>query len=238
KKWPDFSPVDAIQSIYQKAEIQPPCLLQPQIDWHHFASQKQARKKNGDPIHLVWAARWEHDKNADDLYKTLVILDRCDFDFQIDVMGQRFQKVPAVFNTIESEFSSRIGRWGYVESRNDYEQVLASADIFVSTAIHEFFGLSAAEAISAGAFAMLPDRLAYPELLSYCYPTEEHRQHLYEGTPESLAEKIIQQSINGFSFRRLIDGAQRMYHNLGVHNRVPHLDSALSEVVMGWHEHE
>ena len=53
-------------------------------------------------------------------------------------------------------------------SREEYAALLASADVAVSTAENEFFGLAMIEACYAGCTPLVPDRLAYPEL----YPRE------------------------------------------------------------------
>ena len=42
---------------------------------------------------------------------------------------------------------------------------MAQADVVVSTADHEFFGIGIVEATAAGAVPLLPRRLSYPELL-------------------------------------------------------------------------
>jgi glycosyltransferase involved in cell wall biosynthesis len=54
-------------------------------------------------------------------------------------------------------------RWGYQPDKA-YWQALRAADVVVSTARHEFFGIGVVEAISAGCWPLLPDRLAYPEV--------------------------------------------------------------------------
>jgi hypothetical protein len=56
-------------------------------------------------------------------------------------------------------------------SRADYEYWLGAAEVVISTAIHEFQGLSVHEAVSAGAVPVVPDDLCYreqyPEALRY-----------------------------------------------------------------------
>jgi glycosyltransferase involved in cell wall biosynthesis len=65
--------------------------------------------------------------------------------------------------------------WGYLPTRADYVALLSQADLVISTAEHEFFGISVLEAICAGAFPLLPNRLSYPELI----PAELHPACLY-----------------------------------------------------------
>ena len=45
-------------------------------------------------------------------------------------------------------------------------KVLKESDIFISTADHEFFGIAAVEAVAAGCIPVVPEHLAYPEVLS------------------------------------------------------------------------
>jgi hypothetical protein len=52
--------------------------------------------------------------------------------------------------------------------------------VVVSTAIQENFGLSIVEAILAGCFPILPNRLSYPELI----PPRLHGVHLYHSEDE------------------------------------------------------
>ena len=69
---------------------------------------------------------------------------------------------------------------GHAENRADYWRVLGAADIVVSTAIQENFGISIVEAILSGCVPLLPNRLSYPELI----PAALHGDYLYDEPAE------------------------------------------------------
>ncbi len=191
KRWPDHAPAVEIESLAGKVVIHPPGIQRPIRDWKSVADQRRRRRDAGKPVHLVWAARWEHDKNPDDLLATLMILRERNVEFEISVIGESFRKVPDAFGEIKKQFGSVIEFWGYQESRSDYWNVLTRGDAFLSTANHEFFGIAAAEAIAAGLFPLLPNRLAYPGLLSIGGCDEsKSAKYLFDGSPESLAIKV------------------------------------------------
>lgn len=156
KKWPDYAPRSEIESLPDKSIVIHPGIDTPESFRDHHAPTK---------IHVVWAARWEHDKGPDDLLKLLIQLEQS-CDFQISILGQRFRHQPPAFAEIEKRFTDRIVRTGFQPTRSEYWDALSAGDVFLSTAQHEFFGLAAAEAIAAGLYPVLPNRLAYPELLN------------------------------------------------------------------------
>ena len=65
-------------------------------------------------------------------------------------------------------------------SRPEYQRLLDRADIVVSTAVQEFFGVAVVEAVWHGAFPVLPDRLVYPERI----PPAHHERVLYRSDRE------------------------------------------------------
>ena len=99
-------------------------------------------------------------------------MDNQNIDFRLKIMGQSFQRQPAVFSEAQSKLAHKIDHFGYVKSRNEYIRQLCQSDIVISTATHEFYGISVLEAIRAGCIPVLPNRLSYPEL----FPSE----YLYE----------------------------------------------------------
>jgi len=137
--------------------------------------------------HIVWAGRWEKDKNPDTFFCAMRELKHRGIPFRLSVLGQSFRDSPTVFRTAEIEFANEIVHWGFLPSQQDYLSVLRETDLFVSTAIHEFFGIAAAEAIASGNLSLLPNRLAYPELLGN--PTNS--QLLYDGTVQGLTDHIV-----------------------------------------------
>lgn len=121
--------------------------------------------------HLLWNHRWEYDKGPERLLKLLQVLDRRAIGFRLSVVGERFRNHPKAFDQIHQQFGDRIQHWGFLDSREDYDRLLREADVVISTARHDFQGLSMLEAMASGCVPLAPDRLAYreyvPELSRY-----------------------------------------------------------------------
>ncbi|MCT7359556.1 tRNA-queuosine alpha-mannosyltransferase domain-containing protein [Thalassolituus pacificus] len=111
---------------------------------------------------IVWNHRWEYDKKPENFLQLLQLLKAQGVDFKLALLGARAQKTPAALNQIRTEFSAQILVDGML-SRTDYKYWLGAAQVVVSTAIHEFQGLSVHEAVSAGAVPVVPDDLCYRE---------------------------------------------------------------------------
>jgi len=179
KSMPDHQTLEAVEKIRAKSSVYPPGIAD-------FPARK-AREQG--PMRILWAARWEHDKNPEDFFEALEILKDRNVPFRISVIGQSFQDQPEIFDQAHCSFQHHIDCWGYQESRDDYERVLSEADVVVSTANHEFFGISVVEAIAAGAFPLVPNCLSYPEILGLGR-IEGAGQFFYNGTIRDLADKL------------------------------------------------
>ncbi len=179
-RMPDRQPLEAVEIIRGKSSVFPPG-----IDEFPPPGPRQT-----GPLRLLWVARWEHDKRPEDFFEALRLLSP-NIDYRISVIGSQFNSMPEVFRHAEIEFADRIDRWGYQPSGDEYRAALAEADVIVSTAGHEFFGIAVIEAIAAGAYPLLPERLAYPEILELS-PDAQSQRFFYSGRPEHLAERISQ----------------------------------------------
>ena len=181
KRMPDYKLPHVTGIISQKSKVM-------HLGINPIGSQKSKQSIDSDqPLTITWAARWEHDKNPEDFFKALSILKENNINFALNVIGEQFRSYPKIFDTAKEEFRAEITNWGYLKSRDNYISVLQQSDVVVSTAIHEFFGLSILEAVSAGAFPVLPNRLAYPELFN-------HEDFFYGQTAQQLAKKLIELS--------------------------------------------
>jgi glycosyltransferase involved in cell wall biosynthesis len=116
------------------------------------------------PPVIVWNHRWEHDKNPEMFFEALFELDREGLDFNLVILGESFKDHPETFQKAGKTLADRILHSGYARSRRDYARRLKQGSLAVSTAKHEFFGISIIEAVRAGCRPLLPKRLSYPEL--------------------------------------------------------------------------
>lgn len=176
---PDHRPRRAVERVAARARVEPPGIAAPEV--------RRPRERPPGPLRLLWAARWEHDKGPEELFAALERLENGGMDFRLSVLGQSFREVPEVFARARRRFAGRIDHWGYLESCRAYETVLAAADVVVSTARHEFFGLAVLEAVAAGCRPLVPRRLAYPEVLG---GAEGSGDWFYDATVDGLAERL------------------------------------------------
>jgi glycosyltransferase involved in cell wall biosynthesis len=194
KRMPDYQPLEVIEKIKQKSSIHPPGIVpakrgqvQPAL-----TAERTSPRFADRPVRILWAARWEHDKNPEDFFAAMKLLKDKGLAFRLNVIGEQFRDRPEVFNWAKIYFADCIDRWGYQSSRDEYEAALAESDIVVSTANHEFFGIGVLEAVAAGCFPLLPKRLSYPSIIESLIEDENQRDaYLYDGTVAGLVSKLM-----------------------------------------------
>ncbi len=222
-RMPDHHPTGAVETIRSKTCVQPPGVR----------TMPQRGSRSTGPLRILWAARWEHDKNPEDFFRALEILQRSGVAFRLSAIGEQFRETPEVFTRARRDFADCVDRWGYQESQAEYEAALLEADVFVSTARHEFFGLCAVEATLAGAVPLLPNRLAYPETFGLG-ENEDAGQFFYDGSPEVLAGKLAdlaRLAAQGSPLTDRTEGLRDRLRRFEWPSLVPALDKAVEKVV-------
>jgi glycosyltransferase involved in cell wall biosynthesis len=179
-RMPDYRPADAVARIQSKADVHYPGVGHSPIP----------PSTSSGPLRIAWVSRWEHDKDPEMFFLALRELANMGHDFRLSMLGESFANVPACFETARREFADRVDHWGYLDSPEDYWTALAAADVVVSTARHEFFGIAVLEAVAAGCFPLVPQRLAYPEVLN------DVAGCFHSGTAEDLASRLAELSEN------------------------------------------
>jgi len=168
-KLPDAVPAAIVEGLAAKATVLPVALEAGCFSGGDFKAEGRAASQvpAAGPLHVIWNHRWEYDKGPERLLAIVErLLDRR-VEFQLSVLGERFRQVPDAFVNLKRRLdtdSRRLRQWGYIESLDDYRACLNSGDIVLSTAVHDFQGLSMLEAVAAGCLPLAPDRLSYPEL--------------------------------------------------------------------------
>ena len=168
--FPDYTHLHTVSEIRAKSRVM------------HLGMNLQAHARyantsgsdRGSPI-VLWNQRWEYDKNPEAFFRLMNRLDDAGCQFRLILAGKRFEEQPSEFDTAFERYADRILHYGYAEDFEEYSRLLHRADIVVSTAIHEFFGIAMLEAIYCGCHPLLPNRLSYPELI----PEKLHKPLLH-----------------------------------------------------------
>jgi glycosyltransferase involved in cell wall biosynthesis len=132
-------------------------------------------KTAGSTPRVVWNQRWEYDKGTEELAAALLALERRGVDFDVVLAGRQSPTDPDELVDLNKALGDRVVHYGWADEE-EYVHLLLSGDVVVSTAHHEFFGISITEAIYAGAFPVLPNRVVYPERI----PDRLHEHCLYD----------------------------------------------------------
>jgi glycosyltransferase involved in cell wall biosynthesis len=179
-RYHDHQELDVLGGLAAKAQVLPPGIDLKRLeigDWR-LAAEPQS------PV-ILWNSRWEYDKGPDVFFAALRALAERGGDFRVIVAGEHVDPDEPNFRAAREWLGARALAWGYAPGVEAYRDRLWSADIVVSTALQEFFGISVVEAMFCGCVPILPRRLSYPELLPPAY----HAACLYDGQ-DDLVDKL------------------------------------------------
>ena len=158
KHFPDYQNLHSISAAREKCAVMEPGCELAALDGHELES--------GDVPRIVWNHRWEYDKNPPAFFAVLSELKRSGVRFELALAGENFRKQPQEFLEARTAFEDELVHFGFVPDFAGYARLLWSSHIMVSTATHEFFGMSSVEAMNCRCHPLLPDRLNYPSLAS------------------------------------------------------------------------
>ena len=176
-RYPDHQNKDTVTEIRAKSQT-----LELAMDLKALQVPTPSAKRDKQRPTLIWNHRWEYDKNPIGFFRVIDgLLDRR-VDFDLALLGERFDKEPPYFLKAKERLGSRIVQYGHVESFEDYAKWLWEADIAPVTSRQDFFGGSVVEALYCGCHAFLPNRLAYPAHLD----EDQKAQYLYEDENELI----------------------------------------------------
>jgi len=133
-----------------------------------------AGTRSSPPL-IVSNQRWHHDKDVAAVVRALLRIAADGGQFCAAMIGDDSGGLADEINPLLDQLGERVVARGH-QPRGAYERILGEADIVVSAARNEFFGLAVIEAVGAGAVPVLPNAVAYPETI----PAEYHSAVLYE----------------------------------------------------------
>lgn len=168
----------AIDAIERKSTILP---VGVELEWLDRLERPCASA--GPPL-ILWNHRWEFDKAPALFANTILRLADEGVPFRVAVAGDPGNNPAPELLALQGLNAERLRHFGFVDSREEYGQLLWESDIVVSTSRHEFFGVAMVEALYCGCMPLAPARYNYPALV----PNPLHEAWLFEGSEEFEAK--------------------------------------------------
>ena len=171
KNFPDYRHLDLVESVEAKSSV----------IGVGIPIRASIETPGASPL-ILWNQRWEYDKNPVEMFEILYAVADQGIDYRLAICGENFRQTPTEFEDAQQHLGERIVQFGFAED-DRYDELVADSDVVVSTAHHEFFGISVAEAMASGAFPVVPNRLSYPEMV----PAAVHPLCLYKTTEQAVS---------------------------------------------------
>jgi glycosyltransferase involved in cell wall biosynthesis len=190
----------------------------------YAANAMEAKWSDERPPLILWNQRWEYDKDPETMLRALYALADEGIVFRVALAGENFRLTPKEFVEARSRLAGRLVHFGYAETEAEYSRLLWQARVVLSTAIHEFFGVSVVEAIYCGCTPVLPNRLSYRELI----PAQAHHLCLYDDFAGLLARLRSALALSG-----PIPGLREAAARYDWSEQAMTYDSLVSEVASG-----
>jgi glycosyltransferase involved in cell wall biosynthesis len=184
KSFPDQNELASVDLIRNKCEVLPLGLDLRRFDEYQPEPSQTGTesKETARPPLILWNHRWEYDKNPEEFFHALYLLQEEEIPFEVAILGESYRNCPPIFSEARQRLGERIVHFGYAEDFADYARWLWRADVLPVHSHHDFFGASVVQAIYCNCAPLLPRRLAYPEHL----PAELQDHYLYENLDELL----------------------------------------------------
>lgn len=183
RHYPDETDPSWTQRIEAKSRVLPLGIDLGRLDDEVFAAPK-VRSQDRVPL-VLWNHRWEYDKDPQTFFAAVDHALSQGAEFRLAVCGANVRHEAPEFDAARARHEDRIAHWGYADA-DTYRRLLWESDVVVSTARHEFFGISVCEALYCRTMPVLPRSLAYPELI----PETLRGRVLYDAVPNA-DEKIL-----------------------------------------------
>jgi len=178
KHFPDYGHLPMLANVRKRSVVLPVG-----CDLARFGDTPDRDHLPETPL-ILWNQRWEYDKDPATFFRALDALVDAGISFRVALAGSNERQMPGEFLAARERLGDRVVHFGRADP-DTYVRLLRQADVVVSTALHEFFGIAVVEAIYCGCFPVLPRRLSYPEII----PPQHHSACLY-GSFEDLVERL------------------------------------------------
>ena len=177
----------------------------------------------GSTPRVIWNHRWDADKNPDVFVRAVERIRVDGHPIEVVLGGADHWAAGQRRRDAAERLGDAVVAAGPFDD-TEYRTHLADADIVVSVADHDFFGVSVIEGIAAGCVPVLPRRLAYPELI----PPPFHDAVFYDdGEFRRRLEAVVADLP---AARRAVQGLAGSMAAYGWDQVAPQLDRVLGQV--------